>query len=265
MIELTKEQKEKELLNDNWKTVPGWTRYEVNQYRVLRNKKKHIMTAKDNKRGYLIYIVLKDEDNKPHILSKHKAVALAWIPNPQNLPVINHKDENKLNCFYQNLEWCTSSYNNSYNGIRKKKNEKRKKEFFVYDSQRELIEKRVGVRDFCRENNLSQRNVFSVLKKNSEGLTLFSSNNLYFFYEKISKEEFLKRKQLHNLEARKVSKEKLSKKVYQYDLQNNLIQTYLSVNEAKRINRFATTSSIAACCRQEIKTAYGYKWSYTPL
>lgn len=30
MIELIKEQKEKELLNDNWKTVPGWTRYEVN-------------------------------------------------------------------------------------------------------------------------------------------------------------------------------------------------------------------------------------------
>lgn len=104
-----------------------------------------------------------------------------------------------------------------------------------------------------------------MLKKNSKGLSLFSSNNLYFFYEKISKEDFLKRKQLSFSNSRKIFKEKLSKKVYQYDLQNNLVQIYSSVNEAKRINRFASTSSIAACCRQEIKTAYGYKWSYVPL
>ena len=219
---------------------------------------------KDNKKGYLIYVVLKDEDNRVHILSKHKAVALAWIPNPQNLPIINHKDENKLNCFYLNLEWCTSSYNNRYNGTGKRRNEKFKKDFFVYSSERELIEKRTGIREFCEEHKFSSRGVVSVLKKNSKGMSIFSFNEFCFFYEEISKEEFLKRKQFSS-EIKKTTKKKKSKKVYQYDLQGNLLKTYSSVAEVKRENNLATTSVIASCCRQEIKTAYGYKWSYTPL
>ena len=44
----------------------------------------------------------------------HRLVAEAYIPNPQNLPFINHKDEDKANNFVTNLEWCTVQYNNTY-------------------------------------------------------------------------------------------------------------------------------------------------------
>ena len=37
-----------------------------------------------------------------------------FIPNPNNLPEVNHKDENKLNCKHTNLEWCNRSYNLNY-------------------------------------------------------------------------------------------------------------------------------------------------------
>jgi len=47
-------------------------------------------------------------------LQVHRLVALAFIPNPQNLPVVHHKDENKLNCDSSNLEWVTYATNSQY-------------------------------------------------------------------------------------------------------------------------------------------------------
>ncbi len=53
-------------------------------------------------------------DNKLIAFSIHRLVAKAFVPNPDNLPCVNHKDECKTNNHADNLEWCSILYNNKY-------------------------------------------------------------------------------------------------------------------------------------------------------
>lgn len=62
--------------------------------------------------GYQMVVLFKDGVGKS--ASVHRLVAEAFIPNPDNLPEINHKDENPANNRVENLEWCTRQYNIEY-------------------------------------------------------------------------------------------------------------------------------------------------------
>ena len=54
------------------------------------------------------------KDGKTKTVFVHRFVAEAFIPNTENLPMVNHKDEDKTNNFVENLEWCSASYNRTY-------------------------------------------------------------------------------------------------------------------------------------------------------
>lgn len=54
------------------------------------------------------------KDGKKYYRLIHRLVATAFLENPNGYPCINHKDENKHNNYYKNLEWCTPKYNNAY-------------------------------------------------------------------------------------------------------------------------------------------------------
>ena len=66
-------------------------------------------------RGYYLLIQIRVDGNYKKVLL-HRLVATVYIPNPDNLPEVNHKDKNKQNCYYTNLEWCTrkENLNDSY-------------------------------------------------------------------------------------------------------------------------------------------------------
>jgi hypothetical protein len=63
-------------------------------------------------KGYKTVSLTKDGQTKQMFV--HRIVAEAFLPNPENLPMVNHKDEDKTNNFLENLEWCTAAYNRTY-------------------------------------------------------------------------------------------------------------------------------------------------------
>lgn len=77
-----------------------------------------------NKYGYERLGLYKNGKYKQHTV--HRLVANTFIPNPDNLPCVNHKDENKLNNCVDNLEFCTVAYNNNYGTVKQRISEKNK-------------------------------------------------------------------------------------------------------------------------------------------
>lgn len=94
-----------------------------NVYSVIQNnsRRKGIIKPFINSSGYL-RINLYDNGGKSKKHYIHRLVANAFISNPDHLKIVNHKDCNKLNNHYSNLEWCTQSQNvnHSYENGRQK-------------------------------------------------------------------------------------------------------------------------------------------------
>ena len=98
---------------EEWRTIEEFPSYEVSSFGNIRNKKtphKFLSLNKSGiKRNY--YSVMFSVGNVQTRRNVHRLVAKAFIPNPDNLPEVNHKDENGLNNRVENLEWCDRVYN----------------------------------------------------------------------------------------------------------------------------------------------------------
>ena len=105
-----------------WKNVLGYEGlYQVSNLGNIKSfiGKEKILKPSTTNNGYPGVNLTKDKKIKRY--SVHRLVAEAFIPNPNNYPCVNHKDENRTNNRADNLEWCTYSYNNTYGSIQKKK------------------------------------------------------------------------------------------------------------------------------------------------
>lgn len=76
------------------------------------NRLKPMSVVLDNN-GYPV-VKLYNDNSKPRTIAVHRLIADTFIPNPDKLECINHKDEDKQNNSVDNLEWCTKAYNNCY-------------------------------------------------------------------------------------------------------------------------------------------------------
>ena len=91
------------------------------RYEIIKSNK--ILEGHISKGGYLSYTLT--INGKVYTRLAHLLVAKQFIPNPNNLPIVNHKDENKLNPCVDNLEWTTYAKNLTYGTAQNRSSAKR--------------------------------------------------------------------------------------------------------------------------------------------
>lgn len=117
--------------------------------------KEKILKQKTGKDGYCIVGLC--QQNKRKFYYVHRLVGQAFIENPNNYPMVNHKDENKENNCVSNIEWCDAKYNTNYGTAIERRVEKLSKPVMcietgeIYSSTREL-ERQLGF----GQGNISQ-------------------------------------------------------------------------------------------------------------
>lgn len=106
-------------MEEVWKDVVGYEGYymvsnlgRIKSMRFRHIKREKIMNASIRPDGYMSVGLSKDGVTKTRTV--HRLVATAFLENPNNLEMINHKDENRSNNAVDNLEWCTRGYNQLY-------------------------------------------------------------------------------------------------------------------------------------------------------
>lgn len=155
-------------MEEIWKSIE-YDGYEVSNLGRVKSYKYdkenvRIMKPYKNTKGYLQIDLSLDgrkRENRVH-LSIHRLVALAFIPNPDNLPQVNHKDEDKTNNRVDNLEWCTNDYNAHYGTHIERVAEAQRTPIYSVDKNGN-IEHFAGVRVAARAVSGNSASISSVL------------------------------------------------------------------------------------------------------
>lgn len=243
-----------DLPGEEWKEIPeGDGMYLIsslgrvksfNTVRKFGNKtrihKGRIIKQFPNWQGYLSCYISNKNGEKINIRI-HKWVANLFVPNPNNYPCVNHKDENKQNNDYRNLEHCSYSYNITY-GSRKGEKDIPVVQYTLHG-------------DFVRE--------FNSTKEASETLNIQSrcTTNCTNGWSKSAGGYVWKKKSEVNGERIEPYIHPVKKKVNCYDLDMKYISSYESIADAARKTGLCV-NQISLNCRNKLKHVKDFIFKY---
>lgn len=153
----------------DWKTISEFPDYEMNVNGEVRHKqRKLIRKISIGKRGYPVISIRKN--GKFYLRTIHILLGRTFIPNPNNLPTINHIDGNKLNYSIENLEWCSYKDNMLH---------ARKMGLHVSDGDKQVSAYKNGIKiatyksasEASRQTGIKRCNISSVARGNTRQKT----------------------------------------------------------------------------------------------
>lgn len=237
-----------------WKPCPGFEeKYLVSSHgRVMgigtyNTCKKGELIKLHKKHGRNGYMQARFYDNgKASTVEIHLLVAKAFIPNPNNLPMVNHIDENKTNNHVENLEWCTNQYNVRYSNA---------KAVDVYTKDGEFIETLEAISDAVSKYGIETSNVSRCCKSQ------YGTCKGYQF--RYHGEPFSKKPLVFTEYQRRKSRRGHSCNegryipINVYSTTGDFIKTYENLSQAADACG-TTTGNICKCYRGELLTNKGY-------
>lgn len=242
-------------------------------------------------------MVLLTIDGKKKDFSLHRLVAEAFLPNPNNLPFVNHKDGNKLNNCLENLEWISAKNNTIHaienNLIAKRGKQLKYKENLPNEQWINYLNTNYSVSNLGRVRNDQNNNLLTgyqteqgyirlSLRINNKTVPIFLHRMIYFGFHPEEDQNRINyvvnhkdgnktNNILDNLEYISQTdnmihshynlNSKVIKACAQFSLNGELLKVYPSLSEAaKQVG--GCNSGISQACLGRIKTYKGYIWKY---
>ena len=156
------------LNNEVWRNIDEYDNYQVSNLGRVKSLnynhtgKEKILKPAKSRNGYLAVCLCKNGKCKQFKI--HRLVAKAFIPNPNNLPECNHRNEIKTENCVDNLEWCSKQYNINYGtgtkrSAKKRTNGKRSKPVLQYDQDGNFIKEWPSANEVERQLGFGNGNI----------------------------------------------------------------------------------------------------------
>lgn len=256
-------------MEEIWKDIPEYNgRYQASTLGRIRSTDKTVLKSNGNTEFYkgkilkpftgtggYLYVRVAKKANDFHPKKVHGLIALTFIPNPNNYPIINHKDETRTNNCVDNLEWCTHKYNVNYGHCIEKSAKARinspnlSKEINQYDLEGNYLRSFPSAAEAARFLGREVKVTACRIGQCCRGI-FKTGNSSYGYLWKFATSEN---------KGKHIEKLQVGFPIYQYSLDYKVIKKWDNVKSAVEALNL-DYSNISRACKYN-RTCGGYRWS----